>query len=620
MTIPSDRLTTSWVLDADGVLKPLDDVYKAFRKQEAQEKKLEYVHQQLAGATASLSTQITKYAESNILAFAKGQLLAQGISALVGEIKNAWENLDAYRAAIKNFTGDLTALQKATDYGVTAFELMQSQLRLQTMDIKLSNEQITNLYTNIDKLSEAYGKDFLNAITIAENALTGQTKALKQLGVTVIEDTEAEVAYALTIGTTVKNMTEEEKAAYQVEKALKAINAAATKIADESMGPQKKVQRAWVEVKDNLAIAVDYAENLIGRFETWSDRARANAWWNDPNWREWLKADVAKNIAAQEEAQRILNDAIKEEIDLLEKSVRLKWEGAEAVGFFEQMKGAFPTFKGRGVKRKRKKERFEFEFGKGTSIGGMEDTPPGELEAYEAQYVVGFIKDLFRKYAPKFFLFKEEPYKEAAWQYEQIKLQEKRKQAILDIVDANWKLVASQIEANAKLQESTDYIKTTAINSLTEFGGSIWDAANAFIEGSDTFIGALGKIFKATMMSIAKEATIKALMALAEAAMHWYAAGPYLIAAAKYSAVAIAAGAAGLGIPSSIESPEHKERKHRREKEIYRPDIGEKIGTNQPININVYIGDPDNPSAALLMTRQLEARLGGKNKLSREAA
>jgi hypothetical protein len=162
------------------------------------------------------------------------------------------------------------------------------------------------------------------------------------------------------------------------------------------------------------------------------------------------------------------------------------------------------------------------------------------------------------------------------------------------------------------------------IGAFSSLGSAMFQAAEAAAATGESFSSALGKIVKATLKSTAITSTVKALESLALAAfnaamMNFGAAGEALKAAGLYTATAIAAGAAsaaigggGGGGASAGGGRSRVRNTIREDPQRQRPQFAKKEAAREQININLYVGDPKNPSSALVGMEQLNAQLGLK--------
>jgi hypothetical protein len=165
---------------------------------------------------------------------------------------------------------------------------------------------------------------------------------------------------------------------------------------------------------------------------------------------------------------------------------------------------------------------------------------------------------------------------------------------------------------------ANDNIGQLAVGGLADLAGGMWAAADAALQGGESFSTAMQKMLKATLLSIASQATVKSIFYAAEGFAALFtapaAASGFFIASAKYAAAAAAAGIAGLSISSGssasssgASSGTYSDRYSRASE--YSPQTAKTNEKDQPVNVNVYIGDANNPGTYLLMQRQTAAQV-----------
>jgi hypothetical protein len=185
-----------------------------------------------------------------------------------------------------------------------------------------------------------------------------------------------------------------------------------------------------------------------------------------------------------------------------------------------------------------------------------------------------------------------------------------------DAAAAAAKKHADQLAQLAQIATTTDEsIQGMVTGSLANLAGGLWAAADAAIQGGEAMGTAVAKMVKATLLGVAQEATVLALFQTAKgiAALATIVTAPlaagHFAAAAKFGAVAAIAGVGGLAMgaagvggggggarstgSSTAAAPSSK---------VFAKEVVDK----RPQFINVYIGDPNSRSAALLMQKELK--------------
>jgi hypothetical protein len=266
------------------------------------------------------------------------------------------------------------------------------------------------------------------------------------------------------------------------------------------------------------------------------------------------------------------------------------WPGEKPRALREIGKGPFPKA-GAGKRRKRPQ---------------VEPTPPTWVSTPEAVSAV---------------LDKTRSVEEVMAEIEQEKIQ--RKAEINRKSEENLKLINAQHEAGkqhiATLREEAkayvDYAEMVnfGFSAVANFTSGLWDAGEAALTSSKTFGQAMAEMLRATLMSVAKQATVLGMMALARYVNSWGIDVAALKSSGIYFATAAVAGGAGLAMSGAgigVSSPRETARKQNRAGAGYSPQFGTRREQKQKISINLYLGDKGSPSAALMMTKQIEAQLG----------
>lgn len=166
--------------------------------------------------------------------------------------------------------------------------------------------------------------------------------------------------------------------------------------------------------------------------------------------------------------------------------------------------------------------------------------------------------------------------------------------------------------------EQNRAVRELAFGGLADFTAATWAAADAAIMAGEGFGEAMLKMLKSTLLSLAQQATVKAVFNLAEAAAQWwnpYAVAEHTRAAMLYGIVAAATGGAGLAMSAAGvgRKEEQAERRSRRSDRTtagtHRPSFGQRGENERPLVVNLYIGDGTDPGAVLIATQQLQAKL-----------
>jgi len=174
--------------------------------------------------------------------------------------------------------------------------------------------------------------------------------------------------------------------------------------------------------------------------------------------------------------------------------------------------------------------------------------------------------------------------------------------------------------ADAKMWEG---LRNVGVGALADLASGMWAAADAAIVGQESFGMAMAKMTKSTLLSIAAQATVKAVFELAEGtALLWtgVGAGIHFKAAALYAAVAALAGGGGLAMSYGIGQAggydrQTSGRSERTSSESTRPSYGQTVKETNPVfYVNLYIEGSKNAAALALGDRIL------KSTVERQAA
>ena len=143
--------------------------------------------------------------------------------------------------------------------------------------------------------------------------------------------------------------------------------------------------------------------------------------------------------------------------------------------------------------------------------------------------------------------------------------------------------------------------------ALGDFAASIITAADAAIQGTETMGRAIAIALKQSLLAIAKEALVKALFSLAE---FLFTRDPSKLAAAgMYAAVAVAAGGAGLGISAAVPDKVSTGSAKKTTGTTQAKQFGQTVEDKRPVNINVFLNDTFDPSAARVKQRRVTTNI-----------
>lgn len=172
----------------------------------------------------------------------------------------------------------------------------------------------------------------------------------------------------------------------------------------------------------------------------------------------------------------------------------------------------------------------------------------------------------------------------------------------------------SMYEMTGAVQTAQDSVQSMATNAVANLAGAMWTAADAAIQGSQSFSEAFGAIVKSTLQGVAITATVQGMMALAEYVASWFTAVPKLKAAGIFFATAAIAGGASLGMSAGGVGAGSSSRSGTGTGTTTptSASFGKTVEDKRPQYINVYLGDPNSRSSALLLRKELQVQMAGQ--------
>lgn len=161
-----------------------------------------------------------------------------------------------------------------------------------------------------------------------------------------------------------------------------------------------------------------------------------------------------------------------------------------------------------------------------------------------------------------------------------------------------------------------------AMGGLKKMAEGLVMSVDAAVSGSDSFGAAMAKMTQSVLHNMAIEYGIKAVLAFGEAlwmtatlnpgaTVMYQAAAQFAVGAgmAGAGAALVGAGVSSGGTGSSTSAVKSRETAARGGSSTSSKSWGKKEENNQPITVNLYLGDKGDPSAALYMRKQIEAQI-----------
>lgn len=636
------------------------------------ETKLNKLSQSTAGltrATSKLSGE-TKRLSRTTRAMTRGigvakltmaNFAAQALRDLVRGMSDAARETGVFIQAQANFTGDIEAARTATLGLVSDLDIMRAKNRLTTLGVKVSDKQFVAMLKHVQQLSSVMSIDMATALEKTTFGLSRQSqKLIDDIGV-VMNVTKAQEQFAAKLGKTTAELTDQESAAAFVTESLIQMEEKAGKLATRMHSAADAYTRAktsignaattafaslakwrpFLRVMDNLAQAAKtFAKEMemftTGKVKTPQLRnfivremnkvmADLKKLGFDPHAAKPVVRKGAKGVqVGQWDRERALleardlikkRDLLQKKLDVMSKDAdlrrsvlaveqkitaetekQLKLAGLKAATAARgaRVSGGVEKFFGFDrLDRRRKKKKQGPQF----RLKGMDPSPaaPSMKETEEALSGGFFDGDKIRQ------------------QFTAINAESRA-------------FIAATESAASKFTKSWDnafknvggQMGNVMIPLLGNFAGGIFSAADAAIQGGDSFAMGMAKMTKSLLLGVAQQAAVLAIMETAKgfAAAATIVGVPQSVlhfkSAALFGAVAIGAGAAGLGLSAGIAAAgggksSSSSSGTSSSSQTSTQSFGAKTQDKRPQFIQVYLGDPSSRSAALLMTKEVHA-------------
>jgi|3_EtaG_2_1085321.scaffolds.fasta_scaffold00501_10 hypothetical protein len=645
--IPSDKIITEWVLDAEGHKGDLKKLARAYRAQAKHEKDLAFIRKKLDGTTqkASVSTnklttqtkKLTRASKASAAA-AKGMkvavagLVAMGVKKLTGAFIDAVKEGDKFSQAARIYTGDINAARAATRGLATDMDIMVAKNRLMTLGVKMTDKEFNRMLGHLTKISSAMSIDMKFALESATTMLARQSTAVADNVGVVIKAQEAYDKYATALGTTAGKLTAtQKKLAFQKE-ALIQLATKAGELEDKTVtmgGEMEKFGTTFSNVSGALfssigkwrplidivqalstalkQAAIDMSSIHTGKIKTPQLRSHISSRMNeamrqlrsmgfDPltgrrvrgtgQLASVTKQSVARLLAVVKLEQKRL-DMLSEQDDLLRRQKRLL--AGEIGEPLIQKAAPLRVVKERIVDTRRKKRR-RARKKKGIEFKPMPSfapLPPDELPPV-GDFPMGGMADA----AAKFREYQKEARGAAA-----------ATDQYINSLDA--------------LSQASQFISDSISTVFESFKQGLVAAIDAAISGTGSFLTVLAKSLKATLLTIAVESAIQALFATAKglfalASLNVPAATNFFAAAGKFALTAVAAGGGGalLGLATKGGASTASGTSSKKTSSTATPSFGRRVESKRPIVINLMLGDGFNdPAMSLLLRKQVQTQV-----------
>lgn len=577
--------------------------------------------------TYSLSTALKDFAASQAIAVTKGMLLGNAISAVTGMIGEAGAATAAYSKASNTFRGDIDKLRAATGGLASDLDLMMAQNKLSVLGVKMSNDEYAELFRNTKALAGAMGRDLSEALGDVATMLARKSVAVADnIGIVM----SAEVAndkYAASVGKITSQLTDEEKAIAFRTEAMAQMKAKA----QELPPVLSSISDEYAKQKISISNLITETLSIINTQTHLTDTFRIVTGQLD-NYGEAIEERMRKQTIAATKDLKSLNKEIDamgagliafdkhaKALEIVERTVK---GGGGGEGTFAAMRTATAEARKQagysgGIKpsesrratggRKKKGETVLPDLG---DIIGAENI---SIDKQAGPDVSGAGSSL-----------RESQAKFKAWKKEKDILDQR-----LAYYDRQWDAIVKQDKITKEISATEkayyEQMSTVGVDSLAGLTQGLVESAAAAIVSGASFGEGMSKVLKSVLSGIATQSLVwmsfEIAQALKDAAMlNFGGAGAHFTSAAKFGATAAIAGivSAGVGGGSNASSGRmaggntagavdtaRRAESSRDNKKTF----SKKVEKEQPLQVNVYLGDPKDPGVALLMTKQISAAI-----------
>jgi hypothetical protein len=620
-----------WILDPTEYKKGIADIAKLVRDQQKNERDLATVRAELDKQTASLSNSLQSMSDqlgkagisTSALAGGVGGLVAMIGGKLIGALGEAATKAVAFVNAGDDFNdtvekdrASVWRMTEATQNMGSAMDVAKFRAKLMASEgLQPTEQQLESLTRAATNLAAKQKTDWASAADTLSNAWQGMgARALKPLNIdieqsgTLLEKQRQILEGALQLGPAVLTQAEKERALIK-EKDNAYLKLSATMNDNGAIAAAmnfSQVTRLQNEIAHVKSLEMGYL------------RVRSAILGSG------LVDKIARASGLGGGMDALRTQIAQEQIDATAQTAKgigpAGLQGAEVLGFFQTGKSKQSVGRSGGGSKD-----FTSPFGVAEwmedSLKKIEDmvaarskriadlmqkNREGDVEA-EAEGERGRLGEEFKKFT-----------EQAGREKSVGKLKNTIGGGILgdEIAESAMKSADALEKYRTVVQGLNDDMGAFSKGALADFAGGMWSAADAAIQGGQSFGQAMLAMTKATLLGIAQQSTVKAIFNLAEAAAQWfnpYAVSMHLTAAAIYGSIAATTGAIGLGISAATATGTHSSAgpatgaSHGANG--YKPSYGTKENNQKAIVVNVWLGDKGNPAAALFTRQQVQAMM-----------
>lgn len=614
MPLTDDQIVSEWIIKTGDSVRSVDELSRKLRAEERHEKSRQKVLQALNGDTKSLSKATADLAGSYSLAFVKGSLYMTVLGGIKDTLRDTIkEGLD-YEDWIGNATSSLSGMADASARLLSNLDMMRAKTRLTTGDLQANESQLNAVTKAAVAYTRVVKTDFKTSLDLITSSIVrGDTGALKEIGIQIdLAGTAAEKSA---------------KALELIESRFGSMNVKAENTNEKI----EQLGNAWKNFKGQVGAAVistdavqnsfnrakaemDLTRSAIGLFTTGMGQGTVEGRVYGKvilgiaeNYRYWLDLLTGGTAGAAIDRMREMVDisaawAASGLSDKAQAAVRGGGGGGGAVGISsiatltadqEKKRAAASGKKETGGKVLQFRPHDPFD----TPAFPVQKKPKREKELFGYEEILQPLPPLIDRTS--------EAVQRTAESFHDLN------KHIHEAVAALFAGADAASGWRAGLAAATEYAAGAGVKALGDFTAGLWAAADAAIMGSDTIGMAIAKTLKTTLLGIAQEASVKAIMATAEFLITKE--PSYLVAAGLYAGVAAVAGGAGLGLSYGIKAEGGYDTGQQKTgagsiSGPGRHTFGKKVENNQPIYISVYLSDSGSALAGEIAARKLETR------------
>jgi len=604
-----------WLLDTKDSRKDLSQLAKELRQHDKAAKDAATVQTALAKqmggtetATKGAGKEVHKLGATMTAAGVAANIATGLLNKLSSALKWGARTALEYEDKIKGNEAAVTALRTATGGLVGSLALVRAQNRLTTGDFQMTEEQVSAVAKAAVVAGRNLHIDFETALDrISKGIQTGSSRALKELGVNIdltgtASEKSARAIEAITDrfgGMDVEASNANERIAQLKNKLDDAIG---------RLGSAVVGSDAFKDAIDGIAKAIDTAIPYLEKFiqgvaqtfkdfkakehplqtltvgaklhedflEEWAKRgksARAREYKALLDWQKSLatlgEAPVSVGAAASPVVERAVSA-----VDITKKTSK----GAAGVEMLDPITSLGDSMRAEFDAAAASAQALAPELREiGDILGDIETDFAAKLAAKEGTFPSGGMAGAAAAFR--------------AWQ--------QQTRAMNDAADAaaHYSEVMSEVKTNL-----TSFVGDT----LKSLHDGLWDAIDSIVSGTEAWDAAFGKLVKGALFKLAGWAGWEALMAFGRWASSWFMDAAQGAAFAAYSAVALGAGAGGIAISASSASSASSAAPQSSSAASSQSFGAPVDDGKRTINVAVYFGDRDSPTAALLAKKQIQ--------------